>query len=665
MHLYCPECYSKNPPSAVLCEECGCPLNVETMGEAEEKILKNRYKLISPLSEGGEGKIFLTYDTGLNKTCVAKKIYKKNLDTLDEKERKRITQPFEREARILANLRHPNLPCVTDYFIEENCCYLIMDYIDGQDLEVILDEKETGLPEKDVIQWGIQICRVIEYLHNQTPPIIHGDMKTANLMVRNSDGLVILIDFGTASFQTIGREEAVSLTVGYAPPEQYDGKQEIRSDIYSLGATMFELLTGCLPEEAFKFPHLKEILPHIKADTGDILDKCLQYRPEDRFNNSTELKEALLENYKKHFSPARKRKTNELILKKGISSKKTASESEKIKVFIVDDDLDIRVIFTRMVKLFKGIEVVGTASNGKEAVEKVKNNEIKPQVILMDRDMPLMNGADATREIKKMLPSIKIIMLTAHIDEEGFAECFSAGADGYILKGDTSWDELEKYIKSSIHGEKPVSPLASTLLLNYLTLQKLAALKGENRKMEEEIPEGEKNNIENTQHHSEAETVKPASDIKVISFPKKNEEEAPAEKKSSPRSDILKKQIELERKRNEKLTELLIDLEHKDPVIRKKAVIEIAKFGDRRAVIALEEARRKEGPLNFVMKRTIDKAIQELKEKGTFRETDVLLLRDKNDEYSYITKKFSREEIKSFGQDYSTRKIIPPEGLED
>jgi len=651
MNSYCPECYNQNPPGAVLCEECGCPLNVETKGEAEEKILKNRYKIISPLSEGGEGMIFLVYDITLNKTCVAKKIYKKNLDTMDEEERKRVTQPFEREARILANLRHPNLPCVTDYFIEDNCCYFIMDYIDGQDLEVILEEKGTGFSEKDVIQWGIQICRVIEYLHSQKPPIIHGDMKTANLMRRNSDGIIILIDFGTASFQTIGREEAVSLTVGYAPPEQYDGKQEIRSDIYSLGATMFELLTGCLPEEAFKFPHLKEILPHIKADTGDIIDKCLSYRPEDRFNNSTELKEALLENYKKHFSPARKRKTNELILKKTVYSKKAESGSEKIRVFIVDDNLDIRVIFTRMVKIFKGIEVLGTASNGKEALEKINSSEIKPHVILMDRDMPVMNGANATREIKKILPSVKIIMLTAHIDEEGFAECFSAGADGYILKGDTSWDELEKYIKSSIHGEKPVSPLASTLLLNYLTLQKLAALKGEEGKKEEEKIEEEKINIENIQSPSETETVKPASDIKVISFPKKKKEELPAEEIRHTRSDILKKQIEVERKRNEKLTELLIDLEHKDPVVRKKAVIEIAKFGDRRAIIALEEARRKEGPLNFVMKRTIDKAIQELKEKGTFEETDMLLLRDRNNEYSYVTKKFSQEDIKTFDQD--------------
>ena len=187
----------------------------------------------------------------LNRACAIKGIYRKGLKDLPQDKKEEILRPFKKEAELLANLRHPNLPCVTDYFVENDICYLVMDYIEGKDLEIILEEQggEKGLPEKQVIEWAIQICRILEYLHEQKPPIIHGDIKPANLIIRDSDGWIMLVDFGTASFETDDDDEEGFGTDGYAPPEQYIGAREIRSDVYSIGATIYELLAGMLPEE--------------------------------------------------------------------------------------------------------------------------------------------------------------------------------------------------------------------------------------------------------------------------------------------------------------------------------------------------------------------------------------------------------------------------------
>ena len=460
--IYCPECYSENPDNTIFCENCGCPFNITTK-KSEEVLLKDRYKLISPLSAGGVGEIFLTYDIRLNNTCVIKKIYKEGLKDLPLEKREEIVKPFEREAQILANLRHPNLPCVTDYFIEEDYCYLVMDYVEGDDLEVILDEtckleeSYKGIHERQVLEWGIQICRVLEYLHSQKPPIIHGDIKSANLIIRNSDKLIILVDFGTATIQTVvGQEKEATGTDGYAPPEQYLGRQEIRSDIYSLSATMYELLSTNLPEESFKFAPIRELVPEVSKDTEAILEKCLSYRVQERYADAAELKQALLKAYKKNFRPSRKHKTGELILKTGeLKEREDRKKKEIVNVLVVDDDVNVRVTFKSISRMFKGVKLIGTANNGGEAIEKIKSGEVSPHVILMDMDMPVMNGIEATRKVKEILPSVKVIMLTAHVDRNTFMSSFKAGATGYIVKGDTSWADLEKYIKSAVDGGNP------------------------------------------------------------------------------------------------------------------------------------------------------------------------------------------------------------------
>jgi len=494
--MYCTECYYKNPEGVEFCEGCGRPFY--TPKEDVQPLLKNRYKMISILAEGGKGAISLAYDVRLNKTCAIKRIFSQCIYDLQDEEKSGIVDSFKKEAEVLAKLRHPNLPCVTDYFIDDGFCYVIMDYIEGKDFELLLEEEGgEGLPEKQVIEWAIQICRVLEYLHGQPVPVIHGDLKPANIIVRDADGWIMLVDFGSAQFQKISGEERMSqeLTIGYAPPEQYRGKVEVKSDIYSLGATIYELLSGGLPEEEFNFIPLREIAPHISQDMEKAVMKCLEYDMEKRFNSAGELKQALLDVYKNNYGSVESTYKTSNLADEGIKKEKEEkSHDPKIEVFIVDDEIDLLETFTKVVKFFKGMAIAGTASNGREAVQFILEAEKKPDVIMMDIDMPLMNGIEATRKIKESLPDSKIVIMTAHLREENFFEALEAGATGYMIKGETSWEEMEETIKKAFDGGVPISSTASPLLIKAALRSQLAPEKKKDRsekkiaEVAEEIP---------------------------------------------------------------------------------------------------------------------------------------------------------------------------------
>jgi len=474
--MYCLECYSENPDGSLFCEQCGCPFGIKEKKE-EKNLLKDRYKIISSLSSGGIGGISLGYDVRLNRACAIKGIYRKGLKDLPQDKKEEILRPFKKEAELLANLRHPNLPCVTDYFVENDICYLVMDYIEGKDLEIILEEQggEKGLPEKQVIEWAIQICRILEYLHEQKPPVIHGDIKPANLIIRDSDGWIMLVDFGTAAFEPEDDEEGYG-TDGYAPPEQYVGAREIRSDIYSIGATIYELLAGILPEEPFKFTSLRKIDPKISVDTERIVMKCLEYEVDNRYTNSTILKQSLLNAYKKNFGLTDSRyRTGKLIVKEQkICDLNHESKSDLIKVFIIDSDRDMCNNFKDVAAFFKGVTVTGVAYNGKNALSNIMSAEVKPDVILMELKIPDIKPLDVINGIKEISPASKIVILTTSLAEEEFLSSFNAGASGYILKGDTSWEDLEKSIKKAYDGGTPISADASTFLIKALTSRQIS-----------------------------------------------------------------------------------------------------------------------------------------------------------------------------------------------
>lgn len=264
--------------------------------QAEVIILQNRYRLIRRLGGGGMGQVYLACDARLaDKKCAIKQLVPDPHLTPDEQ--LQAAELFRREAAILANLNHPNLPDVFDYFEEEGCFYLVMDYVSGETLADRLAQSPTGLPQELVIEWALQLCEVLDYLHTLEPPVIFRDMKPANIMV-TPEGQIKLIDFGVARlFNPEKQTDTLKMgTAGYAPPEQYAGQGQTtpRSDIYALGATLYELLTGDDPTaHPFVFTPPNKLRPAISATLSEAIMRAVSLDPAARFPSARAMKEAL------------------------------------------------------------------------------------------------------------------------------------------------------------------------------------------------------------------------------------------------------------------------------------------------------------------------------------------------------------------------------------
>lgn len=254
-------------------------------------ILEGHYKIISLIKAGGMGAVYKALDERLDSIIALKELIP---PFGDQKQQKQSTDWFEREAKILAKLDHANLPKVSDYFVSGGRYYLVMTFVDGEDLETILNrEGEPGLPEEKVIEWTKQVLLVLDYLHNQKPPIVYRDIKPANIML-HKDNRVMLIDFGIARTIQHGSQTTKTVigTPGYSPVEQYKGKVEPRSDIYSLGATMHHLIAGLEPVP-FKFEPLRKINPKISPELESIVIKTLKDDLRERFSSAEEMMESL------------------------------------------------------------------------------------------------------------------------------------------------------------------------------------------------------------------------------------------------------------------------------------------------------------------------------------------------------------------------------------
>jgi eukaryotic-like serine/threonine-protein kinase len=256
------------------------------------QVLNNRYRIVKLLGQGGFGAVYRAWDNNLKGPCALKE----NLDTSTNAQ-----DQFAREASLLYNLRHANLPRVTDHFVVAGQGqYLVMDYVEGDDLQSMLDRTPGGLPEDKVLVWMGQICDALGYMHSQNPPVIHRDIKPANIKITPQEQ-AILVDFGIAktydpNLKTIAGARAV--TPGFSPPEQYGaGKTDARSDVYALGATMYALLNGQPPPQSVDLLRQAESLPvlpnrlspHIRA----AVERAMQFNPDMRFQTTAEFKAAL------------------------------------------------------------------------------------------------------------------------------------------------------------------------------------------------------------------------------------------------------------------------------------------------------------------------------------------------------------------------------------
>ncbi|HLY32642.1 MAG TPA: serine/threonine-protein kinase, partial [Ktedonobacterales bacterium] len=201
---------------------------------------------------------------------------------------------FRREARMLLGQDHRGIPRVYDVFSNANRSYLIMDYVKGDTLQAMLMQayqEGVWLSEEQVGMWMIQLAEIVAYLHAQKPPVIFRDLKPSNIML-TPDDTIVLIDFGIAKPFAAGPQTRVG-TEGYAAPEQRDGKAEPRSDIYALGAVMYQLLTGALPPMVLKSQPPRTINPSISPEMEQIILRCGEYRPDQRYQTAEEFREAL------------------------------------------------------------------------------------------------------------------------------------------------------------------------------------------------------------------------------------------------------------------------------------------------------------------------------------------------------------------------------------
>jgi serine/threonine protein kinase len=261
-------------------------------------MLVNRYVIQEVIGVGGMGSVYRARD--LHFPTVIKLVAVKEMINRapDPMVRKTIVQNFEREANILATLNHPSIPRIFDYFSVENRSYLVLEFINGKDLEAVIGDSPGFLLEEQALRWGIELCDVLYFLHTHKPdPIIFRDMKPSNVMV-NAQGNVILVDFGIAKTFQSGQKGTMIGTEGYSPPEQYRGEATPLADIYALGATLHHTLSRRDPrlEPPFSFGErpLRKINPAISIELETIINTALQYNPADRFQSAEAMKEALI-----------------------------------------------------------------------------------------------------------------------------------------------------------------------------------------------------------------------------------------------------------------------------------------------------------------------------------------------------------------------------------
>jgi tRNA A-37 threonylcarbamoyl transferase component Bud32 len=265
-------------------------------------LLNGRYEIVRRIGGGGMGAVYLAKDQHLGD---APRAVKEMVEShIDDSQHEKAINDFRRESLLLTSLEHPSIPTIYDYFYDEKAMrfYLVMKYISGGDFAGRLRNAPNGrIDEKTITDWAIQVADVLDYLHNHRPPIIYRDLKPANLMIDGNSGRVMLIDFGIARWVKQEEKGVTAVgTMGYAPPELFSGKVEPRSDIYSLGATMFHLLTGSDPQDnpllIFDFtknPRPRQINPAMSTEMERILMRAVEYKPENRFRSAAEMRDMM------------------------------------------------------------------------------------------------------------------------------------------------------------------------------------------------------------------------------------------------------------------------------------------------------------------------------------------------------------------------------------
>src|SRR5215204_120839 len=297
--------------------------------------LHNRYRILRELGHGGMGAVYEAVDNVFDTTCAVKEIMLDLSKSSNPKQQEMLLRAFEREAKILSKIKHEVVPHVRDYFTQDNRQYLVMELVEGKDLGDLLEERKTSFPLEDVVRWMEQLLDGLDYLHTQSPPIFHRDLKPQNLKI-TPRGKIKLLDFGIAkggaeppNSTTINNQTFVAATLNYSPIEQIfrvldpvfrevltqrfeariqavmQQNADARSDLYALGATMYHLLTGFLPLDALKrtievwsnkpdpLDHPTKLNTHIPPEISNVLLKAMELDYNRRYSSAIEMQQAL------------------------------------------------------------------------------------------------------------------------------------------------------------------------------------------------------------------------------------------------------------------------------------------------------------------------------------------------------------------------------------
>ncbi|MDR3305568.1 MAG: serine/threonine protein kinase [Clostridiales Family XIII bacterium] len=252
------------------------------------RVLENKYEIQKEIGRGGMSRVYLATDKRLNKLWAIKEIRKNGVDPRTNEV---VVNSAIVEANLIKSLEHYHIPHINDIIDHESSIYIVMDFIEGESLESII-KSEGAQPERQVIKWGKQLCDALHYLHTRAPAIIYRDMKPANVMIK-PDGDVKLIDFGIAREYKENRSADTRIlgTEGYAPMEQFKGQTDARSDVYSLGATLYHAVTGYGPYDGADFLNvpIRNMRANLSGGFEKIIAKCTQTNPVERYQSCTEL----------------------------------------------------------------------------------------------------------------------------------------------------------------------------------------------------------------------------------------------------------------------------------------------------------------------------------------------------------------------------------------
>lgn len=297
----CPHCQTSNRAGAKYCRGCAAnlarphalPQSAGTGSLPGGLLLHGRYTVVGKLAQGGMSAVYKVIDQRQpGKVWALKEM---SVEKLDPGEVATAIADFHREADLLRQLDHANLVKVIDRFTAGPQEYLVMECIEGETLEEMVGA--DPLPEADVIRIAFQLCAVLEYLHQQTPPIIYRDLKPGNIMRESGSGLIKLIDFGIVRFYKPGQRKDTKLlgTPGFAPPEQYGKEQtDARADIFALGVTLLVLLTGYdVTQNPWRYPPVRQLNAQVSEGLEQVINKAVALKVQERYQSIAEVRKAL------------------------------------------------------------------------------------------------------------------------------------------------------------------------------------------------------------------------------------------------------------------------------------------------------------------------------------------------------------------------------------